>query len=935
MTNWFVQGNHVHSSFQPNGGINDSACLHVRASGHGDTGANRIRTKLSAKLVANKNATLRAHVRWLRGWPEILLRTRGNWMEAPGVMAVPRNLGTPGARNSKFSRNAGPAIYGVTHSPAVPSNRESVTVTARVHDPDGIGSLTLNYRLDPANILASVPMVDDGTRGDDIAGDGVFTAIIPSQPLNTLVAFYVKATDKFSPAATTTFPSDSPTRECLVRFGEPRGAGRFGTYRLWITKATADTWTKREKLSNEPLDATFVYDNQRVVYNAGAYFSGSPYHSPGYTTPTGAPCNYDFLMPPDDQVLGTSDFKKLHWPGNSADDATAQREEASYWFLQQMGLPFNHTRYVNLYVNGTRRGEIFEDMQVPNGDMVKQWFPNDNNGDLFKIAGWFEFSDTISAFNTTWATLQNFTTTGGKKKQARYRWNWQKRAVKGSAHDFTSLFDLVDVVNNADAVSYRPRLESLVDMDNWLGVIALQHLVGNWDSYGDGNGQNMYTYKGPVGKWSLMTWDLNIDLDIGYGDGPTSDLFKTGDPVVGRMFADPEIRRAYWQVLIDAVNGPWQTNSVGPLLDAKFAALKANGANVASPAGIKKFVATRRNYVLQQLSRVDTAFAVSTTQGLDFTSSKPSVKVSGFAPFQVATILFDGNEYPLTWISAVAWSVNLPLRRGVNAISIQGYDRHGNLLTNAATAINITYTGTAPALANHVVINEWMAANTKTIIDPADGQFNDWFELYNPTASAIDLSGFALSESLTNTAEFVIPAGTRLAAHGFLLVWADKQTTQNAPGSDLHVNFNLSPGGQAIALFAPNGTLVDSVEFAPQRPDVSEGRWPDGAGEPFVFMSLPTPRGANTPDNFSPPPIQLTGIAAAPDGTVTIRWAAQPGRTYHFQYKTDLSETFWHNLSGDVLAAGVEAIKIDRLPATVTQRFYRIQELPYAPGTVP
>ena len=98
---------------------------------------------------------------------------------------------------------------------------------------------------------------------------------------------------------------------------------------------------------------------------------------------------------------------------------------------------------------------------------------------------------------------------------------------------------------------------------------------------------------------------------------------------------------------------------------------------------------------------------------------------------------------------------------------------------------------------------------------------------------------------------------------------------------------------------------------------------------------MPTPRGANTPDNFSPPPIQLTGIAAAPDGTVTIRWAAQPGRTYHFQYKTDLSETFWHNLSGDVLAAGVEAIKIDRLPATVTQRFYRIQELPYAPGTVP
>src|SRR5207249_3976639 len=32
-----------------------------------------------------------------------------------------------------------------------------------------------------------------------------------------------------------------------------------------------------------------------------------------------------------------------------------------------------------------------------------------------------------------------------------------------------------------------------------------------------------------------------------------------------------------------------------------------------------------------------------------------------------------------------------------------------------------------------VFINEWMAGNTKTLTDPADGHFDDWFELYNPT----------------------------------------------------------------------------------------------------------------------------------------------------------------------------------------------------------
>lgn len=35
----------------------------------------------------------------------------------------------------------------------------------------------------------------------------------------------------------------------------------------------------------------------------------------------------------------------------------------------------------------------------------------------------------------------------------------------------------------------------------------------------------------------------------------------------------------------------------------------------------------------------------------------------------------------------------------------------------------------------NVFINEWMADNTFTLADPADGGFEDWFELYNPPAA--------------------------------------------------------------------------------------------------------------------------------------------------------------------------------------------------------
>ena len=79
-------------------------------------------------------------------------------------------------------------------------------------------------------------------------------------------------------------------------------------------------------------------------------------------------------------------------------------------------------------------------------------------------------------------------------------------------------------------------------------------------------------------------------------------------------------------------------------------------------------------------------------------------------------------------------------------------------------------------------INEWMASNTNTLADPADGDFEDWFELYNAGAAPINLAGFTLSDDAANPTKFRIPAGTMLPPHGFLLVWADEETGQNRPG---------------------------------------------------------------------------------------------------------------------------------------------------------
>jgi len=207
---WTPQGDHVQSFLGNSGGFGGGKCLHIKSTDRGDTGANRIRVALSSALTAGQTATIRAQVRWLRGWPEIVLRLKGNYLEAAGSMLIPSNLGTPGARNSRAVANTGPAIYDVIHNPILPQASQPVVVTARVHDPDGIASFVLKYRVDPASTYTTVTMLDNGTGGDMVAGDGIFSATIPGQSSGVLAAFYIQASDNFSPSATTLFPNNAP-----------------------------------------------------------------------------------------------------------------------------------------------------------------------------------------------------------------------------------------------------------------------------------------------------------------------------------------------------------------------------------------------------------------------------------------------------------------------------------------------------------------------------------------------------------------------------------------------------------------------------------------------------------------------------------------------------------------------------------------------------
>jgi cell division protein FtsB len=61
------------------------------------------------------------------------------------------------------------------------------------------------------------------------------------------------------------------------------------------------------------------------------------------------------------------------------------------------------------------------------------------------------------------------------------------------------------------------------------------------------------------------------------------------------------------------------------------------------------------------------------------------------------------------------------------------------------------------------------------LADPADSDFDDWFELYNPTTNVIHLAGYTLTDVPGDPTKFTIPPGITVPARGFLLVWADEE----------------------------------------------------------------------------------------------------------------------------------------------------------------
>ena len=218
------------------------------------------------------------------------------------------------------------------------------------------------------------------------------------------------------------------------------------------------------------------------------------------------------------------------------------------------------------------------------------------------------------------------------------------------------------------------------------------------------------------------------------------------------------------------------------------------------------------------------------------------------APFKLSAgeeaVLFDASGRPLD--TAVLNSVDsgMVLRREgdtwIQAKPCPGYPKTEEGMAEYEASLKETED-------MGLYINELMASNATTICD-SFGSYSDWIELYNSTDTDMDISGFGISDNLSQPMKYRFPDGTTIAAKGYLVVFCSGN--EGMQNGELHAPFGLRSYGEDVVIANRAGRIIDSYSFKNQETDVSMARIPDGAGE-FQSNSQPSPGYPNTGAGYS------------------------------------------------------------------------------------
>ncbi len=571
----------------------------------------------------------------------------------------------------------------------------------------------------------------------------------------------------------------------------------------------------------------------------------------------------------DQEFEGYTDIKL----SNVAKDPSFLREVLSYQILRQyMDAPLSN--YANVYVNGNLIG-LYSNSEAISKKFINKYFYSKKNT--------FIKCNPIEGAGPGATDLPDLVYKG------------QDSTAYYAAYELKSDAGWQELINLCDTLAnHTDHIEKILDVNRTLWMHAFNNILVNLDSYAGGFTQNYYLYRDDSGRFLPVVWDLNesfgqfsmtgtIRLNNTTSKQQMTHLLHENDadfPLIQKLLAIPTYKRMYLAhcktILLenfDSDSYAETAQELQALIDASVQAdnnkfftynnfianlnADVNAGGRSAYPGITTLMDGRNNYLLgvsdfTQTEPTITDVILSTTTPvineaitITATISDANTAFVGYRSdvedaFEQVEMFDDGAHNDGTANNGV-FGAEIPVDGALTQYYLYAENDNIGMFSPRRAEhefYNFTATTTNPTVGD-LVINEFMASNDATAADQ-DGEFDDWIELYNNGNSAIDLSGYFLSDDADDLMKWEFPEGTSIDANSYLIIWADDDEAQDG----LHTTFKLSAAAESVILVNPAGDVVDEVSYVEQTADISYGRFPNGTGN-FQTMT-PTFNGENS-----------------------------------------------------------------------------------------
>jgi spore coat protein CotH len=422
---------------------------------------------------------------------------------------------TPGKANGSAVANLGPAIRNVTENPPPPTDNEDLMVTAKVTETfDPVAVVMLFYRVNFGQEI-TVPMVDNGTGGDAVADDGIYTGIIPSALYGPgdMVRWRILSPDiKSCASINPLFLIKEGRRQSPEYFGtvvvDPSITTALPVFQYFVQNTGAEGTRTGTRASVFYLDE--FYDNVFIRVRGGYTTQGRKFEFND---------GHHFRFDPD---LPRVDEINLNEAGRATNaqsaESTYMRQVLSWETYDNAGAPGSISFPMHVRRNGT-----FLDVRV---------FIEQQDRDFLRREG----LDPDGALYKMYNELTS--STGGVEKKTRQHENNSdlQALVSGvSPGNPSRAVYLFDNVNIPAVINYIAATTIIHDND---------HVQKNYFLHRDTEGAQ---------EWMFLPWDKDLTFGRNWGIGGIQARY---DPYSHPLFGDDSHRKVdnLWNRLIDAIH---------------------------------------------------------------------------------------------------------------------------------------------------------------------------------------------------------------------------------------------------------------------------------------------------------------------------------------------------------------------------------------------